>query len=315
MSDFTVSIFRVKIKGEEKTPLPYFPGVTLRGAFGMALKRTTCVTRQKNCETCMLNQKCVYATSFETIFSGNSPYLKGTDRAPHPVLVYPTQLGKNISRKGGVYTFGLTVFGNRRDYLPYYIYAISRLGKIGLGKTRGKFRVVSVKELGFPRGAREIYDPMTETLTFPGNGIPLRNVLKTVTRRRRATLTALTPLRLKADHKLQHTPRLPHILKSAAGRLRVLSSLYSDTPIDLFPTLDLDKIQREITVESADFYWREVSRYSKRQETSMKLGGVMGRMAFRGNLEEAYPILKAGQFLHVGKNTGFGLGRYELKTE
>ena len=59
MTDFTVSVFRIKIKGEGKIPLPDFPGVTLRGAFGMALKRTTCVTRQKDCAACMLNQKCV----------------------------------------------------------------------------------------------------------------------------------------------------------------------------------------------------------------------------------------------------------------
>ena len=156
MSNFTVSVFRIKIKGEGKIPLPEFPGVTLRGAFGMALKRVTCVTREKDCETCMLNQKCVYATSFENIFTGDSPFLKGTDRAPHPVLIYPLELGKGISRKGCTYAMGLTVFGNKRDYLPYYIYAITRLGKIGLGKERGKFHIVSVEEKGVPRGGREI---------------------------------------------------------------------------------------------------------------------------------------------------------------
>lgn len=315
MNDFTVSIFRIKIKGEEKIPLPDFPGVTLRGAFGMALKRTTCVTRQRNCETCMLNQKCVYATSFESIFLGNSPYLKGTDRAPHPVLVYPVEPGKSVTRRGGTYTLGLTVFGNRRDYLPYYIYALTQLGRTGLGKMRGKFRITSVKELGFPRGSREIYDPESETLSFEGKGISIRDVLQKKTRPTRATLTALTPLRLKMAHRLQRSPELSHILKSAAVRLRVLSSLYADTPIDLLPDIDFNRIQEGISIEFSDFRWREITRYSRRQETGMKLGGVMGSMVFSGDLGKIYSILKVGQLIHVGKNTGFGLGRYELKTE
>jgi len=126
----------------------------------------------------MLNQKCVYATSFENIFSGDSPFLKGTDRAPHPVLIYPLELGKGITRKGSTYPIGLTVFGDKRDYLPYYIYALTRLGKIGLGRKRGKFRVVSVKEQKYPRGSREIYDPEKETLSFDGGGIPIEAVLR-----------------------------------------------------------------------------------------------------------------------------------------
>ena len=313
MSGFTVSVFRIKIKGEEKIPLPDFPGSTLRGAFGMALKRTTCVTRQKDCETCMLNQKCVYATSFENIFSGDSPFLKGTDRAPHPVLIYPLELGKGITRKGGIYTIGLTVFGDKRDYLPYYIYALTRLGKIGLGRKRGKFRVVSVKEQKYPRGSREIYDPERETLSFDGGGIPIEAVLRGKPRGSRIILRTLTPLRLKAEKRLVTSPTLFHILKSAAFRLRVLSSLYSETSVDLLTSTDFDALLENVEVESPEFTWREISRYSKRQGTGMKLGGVMGSMTLSGKIGPIYPLLRVGELIHVGKNTGFGLGRYELK--
>ncbi len=314
MTNFTVSVFRIKIKGEEKIPLPDFPGVTLRGAFGMALKRVTCVTREKNCEICMLNQKCVYAISFENIFSGDSPYLKGTDRAPHPVLIYPLELGKSVTRRGGTYTFGLTVFGNKRDYLPYYIYAIVRLGKIGLGKQRGRFRVVSVKEKYYPRGEREIYDPEVETLSFKGEGIPIHKILNSQTRRKRIALQAVTPLRLKAERKLQREPQLTHILKSAAFRLRLLSSLYSDEAIDLFSDLDLESCQAGVEVPESCFEWWEISRYSRRQGRGMNLGGAMGHIILSGDIQKIYPLLSVGQLLHVGKNTGFGLGRYELKT-
>ena len=312
MSDFAVSVFRIKIKGEEEIPLPDFPGVTLRGAFGMALKRTNCVTRQKDCTACMLNQKCVYATSFENIFSGDSPFLKGTDRAPHPVLVYPVELGKSVTRKGGTYTMGLTVFGDKRDYLPYYVYAVSRLGKIGLGKARGKFRITSVQEIHFPRGKKEIYYPGKETLALEGQGVSIHAILAKKARHSRVTLKTLTPLRLKVGRKLIKNPEPAQIIKSALFRLRVLSSLYSDETLDLLKDLDFKSLLRNVTMESANFAWWEVSRYSKRQETSMKLGGAMGSLTLSGDLKKVLSFLRVGQWIHVGKNTGFGLGRFEL---
>jgi len=44
----------------------------------------------------------------------------------------------------------------------------------------------------------------------------------------------------------------------------------------------------------------------------MKLGGVIGRIAFKGEIGEFMPFIKLGEFLHVGKGTTFGLGKYEI---
>ncbi len=207
----------------------------------------------------------------------------------------------------------MTVFGNKREYLPYYVYAITRLGNIGLGKARGKFKITSVQEILFPRGKREIYDPGKETLALEGRGVSIHDILAKKARQSRITLKTLTPLRLKMDGKLTRNPTVEQIVKSALFRLRVLSSLYSDETLDLLKDLDFGELLRHVTVESANFAWREVSRYSKRQETSMKLGGAMGNLTLSGNLERALPLLRVGQWTHVGKNTGFGLGRYELR--
>ncbi len=313
MSDFSVSVFRIKIKGDEKVVLPYFPGVALRGAFGASLRRMTCVVKGGDCDTCVLNQKCVYATSFESIFSGDSPYLKGTNKAPHPVLVYPLELGGGISRKGGTYTFGMTVFGDARAYLPYYIYAISRLGERGLGKNRGRFRLSSVQERVHPRGWREIYREGSDTLLTDGSGIPIEGLLKRRTRQKTLVLQTVTPLRLKSDGRLVTSPNLSHILLGALFRLRVLSSFYSDEAIDLLSDLELEELLSEVAVKESAFRWRDHGRYSKRQGTTMRLGGVMGRMVISGDLNRVYPILKVGELLHIGKNTAFGLGRYVVK--
>ncbi len=44
----------------------------------------------------------------------------------------------------------------------------------------------------------------------------------------------------------------------------------------------------------------------------MKLGGVVGTMRYRGELAPFLPYLKAGELLHVGSGTSFGLGQMRL---
>jgi CRISPR/Cas system endoribonuclease Cas6 (RAMP superfamily) len=42
------------------------------------------------------------------------------------------------------------------------------------------------------------------------------------------------------------------------------------------------------------------------------MGGVVGEAVYEGDLGPFAPLLALGEVLHVGKGTGFGLGRYEI---
>jgi len=44
----------------------------------------------------------------------------------------------------------------------------------------------------------------------------------------------------------------------------------------------------------------------------MKLGGSLGTIRFEGELYKFMPYIKAGEVLHVGKGTTFGLGQYRI---
>ena len=73
------------------------------------------------------------------------------------------------------------------------------------------------------------------------------------------------------------------------------------------------KQPKQIETKDGQVHWRDWERYSARQDTKMKMGGFVGEAQYRGELQHFLPLLKLGEAVHVGKATGFGLGRYEVK--
>ena len=68
----------------------------------------------------------------------------------------------------------------------------------------------------------------------------------------------------------------------------------------------------KVKTVSNDLQWFDWERYSTRQKQKMTLGDVPGQVKYEGNLESFMQILKLGEYIHVGKGTSFGLGRYEI---
>ncbi len=44
----------------------------------------------------------------------------------------------------------------------------------------------------------------------------------------------------------------------------------------------------------------------------MKLGGIIGTVTYTGQFTPFLPFILLGEFVHIGKNTTFGLGRYQI---
>jgi CRISPR/Cas system endoribonuclease Cas6 (RAMP superfamily) len=74
-------------------------------------------------------------------------------------------------------------------------------------------------------------------------------------------------------------------------------------------TVDMSSAE-EVTIEHNNSRWYDWQRYSTRQDTDMKLGGIIGEVTYTGELEQFIPLLLLGEYIHVGKNTSFGLGKY-----
>lgn len=65
---------------------------------------------------------------------------------------------------------------------------------------------------------------------------------------------------------------------------------------------------------SEDTRWVDWDRYSGRRDARITLGGLVGKVIYSGNAAEFRPLLKIGEYVHVGKGAVFGMGKYRIET-
>ena len=290
--------------------LPEYKGSTLRGGFGHAFRKVVCTFRGKECDACLLRQRCVYSYVFETPPPEGTTKMTKYLRAPHPFVIEPPAGKKQLYRPGEELTFGLVLIGRADDYLPYFIYAFDEMGKdFGIGRGNGKYRLDRVDCEGV-----SIYDGTTGTLKPPTPHTPLPSPHSSLNTQHSSLLTLrfLTPTRLINSGSLEPDPDFRTLVRALLRRFSLLSYFHCGRELEAdFKGL----IERAGSVETVNkrLRWRDWERYSSRQDTRMKMGGFVGEIAFAGELAEFLPFLEAGELVHLGKGTGFGLGRYEIR--
>jgi hypothetical protein len=238
--------------------------------------------------------------------------------APHPFLIDPPMTEQQMFRPGECISYGLTLFGTAIDKLPFFIYAFMILGEnLGLGKGRGRFRLVSVVD----EGGRNIYD--SGHLVGPVTVVQSKDVLDAAgTNDRELSLEFVTPLRIRTAWKRQEQELLTGIsedgefrllLKSLYHRAFVLSQLYGDgQEPQVFDSRNMPLFDGDVRLVESKTRWLDWTRYSQRQQQPMQLGGIMGRVTFTGKTGQYYPLFRLGEYLHMGKGSSFGLGKYQV---
>ncbi|MCZ7361405.1 MAG: CRISPR system precrRNA processing endoribonuclease RAMP protein Cas6 [Candidatus Methanoperedens sp.] len=308
-----LSKYRFIIKPQRELILPPYKGSTFRGGFGNAFRHAVCMDREKECANCALRQKCVYSYVFET---PNPVKAKKTEESkdenvPHPFIIEPALDEGQYYGKDDELEFHLILIGRAVDYIPYFIYAFEELGRTGIGRNKGKYSLERVVSL----------DKDREILIYDGDShfrddclvIDSSELVREAEELNchTAALRFLTPTRIKYQGKLIIDMDFGILMRNLLRRLSWLAEVHCDEKWELdWKGL----IQRAAVVKTvhSDLQWRDWERYSQRQGTRMKMGGFVGEMRFEGDLAEFNPFLKIGEFLHIGKGTVYGLGKYEI---
>lgn len=98
------------------------------------------------------------------------------------------------------------------------------------------------------------------------------------------------------------------LVRNLLRRVSLLSAVHGSAPLELDYRGLIAEAASVATVKS-DLQWCDWDRYSNRQQTKMTLGGFVGEVVYCGEKASEYlPLLAAGELLHVGTGSAFGLG-------
>jgi CRISPR/Cas system endoribonuclease Cas6 (RAMP superfamily) len=128
----------------------------------------------------------------------------------------------------------------------------------------------------------------------------------------RLRLDLITPLRLKFENRLNADLPFHVLIRAALRRVSSLFSFYNNGE----PELDyrgLVKRAEEVCIKENQLKWYDWRRYSFRQEQGMLMGGITGKVVYEGKIAEFIPLLELCEKLHIGKQTAFGLGKFEME--
>ena len=321
ITSLPIARFRFTIEPTEEIRLPEYKGSAFRGGFGYAFKRATCITRDRHCEPCILKSSCAYFKVFESKVPGETAErLRLGGDAPHPFVIEPPLTEQGYFRPGDKLSFSLVLIGTAIGQLPFFVYAFMILGEsFGIGKGRGRFRLLEVED----ENGKQLYDE--------GNlagGFVIRSAgevmdLENISENRAITLRFETPFRMKTSLGREQKELLTRmddhasvrvLLKSLYHRAFVLNQLYGESvKEEAYESRNLPLVDGEVEVVRADTFWYDWERYSQRQHRHMKLGGLMGEVVLNGKAVQYEPLFRLGEYLHVGKGTGFGLGKYRIE--
>jgi len=331
-----VARFILKLRALERIALPEYKGSTFRGVLGWRLKKVICVNREaEDCPECLLSRKCLYNYLFSPQLPANTQFLQHTSRIPAPILIEPPLTKQRTFEPGDVMEAGLTLIGKGLEYLPYLIYVFTEIGKYGIGaeihprgdkRYAGRFELVSVRD---DIGGGVIYAGEDKALHDSCRTFGWQEAIEQAGEYHgKFSLEFITPVRLKEakgqTSQLADLASFGQLIANLYWRLLTLAYFHcnpwslDDNRFAGLPE-EASQMRKKLTEQAAEItltanhtHWQDYDRWSNRQQTKMTMGGFMGRATFSGNLTPYLPLLRLGEYAHLGKQTTFGLGKYKL---
>ncbi len=311
--------YEFKITPEEELELPSFKGSTLRGGFGSIFRKISCTARKDiPCKKCILKEKCPYSYVFETSPAPDSLFLKNLEDIPRPFIIEPPLDSRTLIKKNENLIFNLVLIGQAINYFPYFVVAFKELGKKGIGRGRRRFILKEIRAVSLLDEKNEIvYDSsndMIRNIQFIFSWADVISISRkrfAATGTKTAAINFLTPTRVKYRDEFVSLPEFHVIFRSLLRRIANLAYFHCGECLGL----DFNHLignSEKIKIERINVHWVDWERYSFAQDSKMKMGGFVGEVKYRGDLESYLPFLLLGEHIHIGKGATFGMGWYRL---
>ena len=304
--NWAVARYRFQFEVTAPIALPHYAGSAIRGVFGRALRRLSCMTHENDCKSCPLYRSCVYTNLFETPAPAKHS-LQKFSQIPNPFVI-EAPVGQNrFYQSGDSLSFNVVLIGQAVRQLPLVIFDLKKGFEYNVA--HGKARLLKVDYIEPKGDAICIYHEGDTSVIEHEISLPISDFFVS----NEVTLHFETHLRLQ-NNGIALGPKeiTPHVfLNALVRRIALLSEFHLKQPLSI-DFASLSALAETVEWEK-DFFWRDWQRYSSRQNQKMHLGGLLGSCTFKNLPAEFCPFLYLGQWCHVGKNATFGLGKFQME--
>ncbi|MGO0122579.1 CRISPR system precrRNA processing endoribonuclease RAMP protein Cas6 [Desulfothermobacter acidiphilus] len=311
-----LACYRIRLlAGPEGLSLPPYKGSTLRGGFAGTFQRLACGTGTRQCKSCSLRHQCPYALVFETGPPPDSEALRNYESVPRPFVLEPPLETKTEYAPGELLIFHLLLFGHALNFFPYFIVTLDELGRRGIGRGCRPFLLAAVEAVNPLTGEEvPVYQSGDRVIRVSDLSFTAGDVWKfskMASQSARLRLDFITPTRLTFEGKPAAVPEFHVLVRNLLRRLSSLCYFHQafTYEADFRALIARAQVVRMLRYSTRWVTWE---RYSTRQGRKVPCGGVVGWALYEGPWAEFYPLLLLGEFLHVGKGTVFGQGKYKV---
>lgn len=336
MPGLELSKYRLVLQPLEPLSLPAYKGSTFRGGFGHVFRRVACACGG---DASVHQRGCLYAQVFETTQDDALPELPRTVQIPHPFVLEPPPEAQRVYMPGERLSVHIILIGRAVEWLPYFIFTFDELGRVGVGQNRGRYRmeeVVNLKEAS----ATTVFSGKTRRFLGPGQRVTFEELWEPTALVETAEVEFLTYARVMGRGDFPTALDFPLLFGALLRRMALLQYIHCGGGRFPLPTghaieavavlkyfydraaqepeartaiREAFGVAAQVAIALDDLRWENWERYSGRQGVRMNLGGVLGKVRYRGPVGSFLPYLRLGEYIHVGKNTTFGLGQMVVR--
>ncbi len=272
-------------------------GTAWRGGFGHALRARVCRTGAPNCDGCPFIDTCAFPLFFPAAVK---------DRADVDADERIVPLALDAGGTGKSPWLECTLLGPGTAHAAMVVQALAMAADNGIGPARTRLRAAQIAQEQ-PPGSNQWSPTLSNPAPVPAPPeLPAGAI----------TLHLRSPLRLRHEG-VYIRPETFTFADLASSLLRRSSALLAQSgltaPIDY---RRLGAMARAVMWRSTNLRWEEIERRSEVQQSTMKVGGIVGHCRLdSAGLEPFWPLLWLGQWLRAGKFSSAGFGRYTLSAD
>lgn len=322
-------VLRFRLRALGTLTFDAFPGITLRGALGQALREMTCAYARRNqCPGCPQPEGCAYARLFRpTAAMYRLPVTRYRDLPP-PLTLRP-RFGPGSYGAGSVLEFEMTVVGAAWRHVPAIVAATAALERAGLGQGRddsspaGSCRLDSVDLLGPGGFTARLFDgetgalrPVSQPWRFPDDFLSASDATGAATSAgadaaaggSEIQIDFRSPTLFARGRDPRGEPTFGALIDMLLRRYWLLSSICGGDPVSRDEQKALVASAESVLERDRALSWVEWPHRSTRQRRTIPLGGWTGRLVVAADADLWLPYLRLASLLHVGKHTLYGFG-------